>query len=148
MNRKPKNQDALLTVKEAATELGVCPATVRRWIGESRIAVVYLPGRLPRLKTSTVETIRLERADNSQPDSVDNLSHAADPLLTPNQAAVMLGVSTSTVRNWIADKLIPYIRLPGGFFRIRQSRIDGLFREVQANKTNEFRTTSEQAKSK
>jgi excisionase family DNA binding protein len=130
-----KKQDALVTIKEAATALSVHPDTIRRWITERRIPHVRLPGGTHRLKQATVEKIREERAANSQPEQIENDSPDQDPLLTPTQAAAMLEVSTQTVRNWISDDLIPNIRLPGGFYRIRKSRITSIKKEVLANKT-------------
>jgi len=131
-----KTEDALLTIKEAATALSVHAATVRRWITEKRIPYVRLPGGIQRLKQTTVERIREERAAYSQPEKIDNESPDKDPLLTPTQAALLLEVSTQTVRNWIEDSLIPHVKLPGGFYRIRKSRINAIKKEVSANKSH------------
>ena len=39
-------------------------------------------------------------------------------LLTTKQAAELLNVSTRTVLNWIDTDKVPYVRLPGGDYRI------------------------------
>lgn len=49
---------------------------------------------------------------------------AAPPrLMTIAQAASLLAVSEKTVRRWIADERIPYLRLPGGGYRIPQGAL-------------------------
>ena len=46
---------------------------------------------------------------------------AAPPvLLTVAQAASLLNVSDRTVRRWIKAELVPFVRLPGGDYRIPQ----------------------------
>lgn len=44
-------------------------------------------------------------------------------LLTTTQVAARLGVSPRTVTNWIRAERVPYVRLPGGEYRIP---LDGL----------------------
>lgn len=48
---------------------------------------------------------------------------AAPKLLTVAQAASLLAVSEKTVRRWIDDERIPYLRLPGGGYRIPQGAL-------------------------
>ena len=43
--------------------------------------------------------------------------------MTIAQAASLLAVSEKTVRRWIADERIPYLRLPGGGYRIPQGAL-------------------------
>ena len=43
---------------------------------------------------------------------------AQPKLLTTKQAAELLNVSTRTVLNWIDTDKVPYLRLPGGDYRI------------------------------
>jgi excisionase family DNA binding protein len=57
--RMAKQCDVLLTVPEAARELGLKPKTIRVWIGARKIGVVRL-GSSVKIKTSEVE--RLIRA--------------------------------------------------------------------------------------
>lgn len=47
----------------------------------------------------------------------------ATQLLTVTQAASLLKVSDKTVRRWIDDGRIPYLRLPGGSYRIPQGAL-------------------------
>jgi putative resolvase len=46
-----------------------------------------------------------------------------DPLLTPAQAAVMLGVSTKTLSRLAGDNKIQSLRTPGGHRRYRRSAL-------------------------
>jgi excisionase family DNA binding protein len=48
---------------------------------------------------------------------------AAPKLLTVAQAASLLAVSEKTVRRWIDGDRIPYLRLPGGGYRIPQGAL-------------------------
>lgn len=46
---------------------------------------------------------------------------AARPqLLTVAQAASLLNVSERTIRRWVADEKVPYLKLPSGQLRIPQ----------------------------
>jgi excisionase family DNA binding protein len=47
----------------------------------------------------------------------------AERLLTTRQAAELLNVSARTVTNWIRADKVPYVRLPGGEYRVP---VDGL----------------------
>jgi len=55
-------------------------------------------------------------------------------LISIDEAAELLAVSSSTVRNWINDEAIPYVVLPGGTER-RQYRIplQGLLNTLSGN---------------
>lgn len=48
---------------------------------------------------------------------------AVPKLLTVAQAASLLAVSEKTVRRWIDDERIPYLKLPGGSYRIPQGAL-------------------------
>ena len=48
---------------------------------------------------------------------------AAPKLLTVAQAASLLAVSEKTVRRWIDGERIPFLRLPGGGYRIPQGAL-------------------------
>jgi excisionase family DNA binding protein len=49
-----------------------------------------------------------------------------DKLISPRQAAKMLGVSVMTLRNWEKDKKINCVRTPGNHRRFRISEIKNL----------------------
>ena len=59
----------------------------------------------------------------------------APKLITPDDAAHLLGVSRSTVQNWIKRGTIPYIELPTGTLIRRTYRIplDGLLSSLSGN---------------
>jgi excisionase family DNA binding protein len=44
-------------------------------------------------------------------------------LLTVAQAADLLNVSERSIRRWIDDEAIPYLKLPGGGYRIPQASL-------------------------
>jgi excisionase family DNA binding protein len=44
-------------------------------------------------------------------------------LLTVAQAAALLAVSEKTIRRWLADERVPYLKLPGGGYRIPQGAL-------------------------
>ena len=48
---------------------------------------------------------------------------AAPKLITIAQAASLLAVSEKTVRRWIDGDRIPYVKLPGGGYRIPQGAL-------------------------
>ena len=48
---------------------------------------------------------------------------AAPKLLSVAQAASLLAVSEKTVRRWIDGERIPYLKLPGGSYRIPQGAL-------------------------
>ena len=50
-----------------------------------------------------------------------------DELLTTRQAAELLHVSPRTVTNWIRADRVPYVRLPGGEYRLP---LDGLLNSL------------------
>lgn len=47
-----------------------------------------------------------------------------DSLLTPTQVAKSWGVSLRTVQRYIADGRLKAVRLPGGYYRVRQEDLD------------------------
>src|SRR5258706_11031837 len=47
-----------------------------------------------------------------------------EPLLTPREAAIALGISYPTIKQWIYRRRIRTIKTPGGHHRIPESEID------------------------
>lgn len=58
------------------------------------------------------------------------MSHAPDDLLTVNEAAQILRVSATTVRNWAADGRLETSRTVGGHRRFRAADVQRLARQV------------------
>ncbi len=62
---------------------------------------------------------------------MSELSTGLEPqLLKPAEVANLLRVSRSTINNWIQDGSIPYIKLPGGSYRIP---LRGLIASLRSN---------------
>lgn len=53
-----------------------------------------------------------------------------EKLLSIGEAAQLLGVSVSTVRNWTEKKLITAVILPSGYRRYRLMEVDRLRRQM------------------
>ena len=47
------------------------------------------------------------------------------PLLTIKQTATLLNVSDRTIRRWIENNKIVFVKLPGGDLRIREENLKG-----------------------
>ena len=65
------SDDPLLTLKQAATRLGVHPATLRRWADQGDILVVVTPGGHRRFPQSEIE--RLTHRRQAKPPEADTL---------------------------------------------------------------------------
>lgn len=63
-------------------------------------------------------------------DIVARMAHAPDDLLTVNEAARILRVSATTVRNWAADGKLEQTRTVGGHRRFRANDVERLAREI------------------
>lgn len=58
----------------------------------------------------------------------------APTLITPDDAAALLSVSTSTIRSWIDKGSIPYVQLPGSSRRARyRIPLEPLLRSLSGN---------------
>jgi molybdopterin-binding protein len=70
----------------------------------------------------------------------------ADVLLKPSEAAAAIGVSYSTLKQWILAGKIKTVRTPGGHHRIPQSVLAPLLRSTQetlkVSSRERFRTVS------
>jgi excisionase family DNA binding protein len=51
------------------------------------------------------------------------LTASRPQLLTVAQAAALLSVSDRTIRRWIETEKVPYLKLPGGGYRIPQVQL-------------------------
>ena len=56
--KKSEREDRLLTVKEAATMLGVTPKTLYEWASEGRIPFVKLLDRAVRFRLSAIRKLK------------------------------------------------------------------------------------------
>lgn len=61
------------------------------------------------------------------------MAHSPDDFLTVNEAAQILRVSATTVRNWAADGRLEEHRTAGGHRRFRASEVEKLARSVAPN---------------
>jgi len=58
-------------------------------------------------------------------------------LLTPRDAAVQLGISFPTIKQWIYKKKVGSVRTPGGHHRVPQSEVDRLLFRVRGKTASE-----------
>lgn len=58
-------------------------------------------------------------------------------LLTPRDAAVQLGISFPTIKQWIYKKKLKSVRTPGGHHRVPQSEVDHLLFRVRGKTASE-----------
>lgn len=61
------------------------------------------------------------------------------PLLTPRDAALQLGISFPTIKQWIYRKKIKSVRTAGGHHRLPQTEIDRLLFRVRGKNASERR---------
>jgi molybdopterin-binding protein len=59
--------------------------------------------------------------------------------LTPRDAAVQLGISFPTIKQWIYKKKLKSVRTPGGHHRVPQSEVDRLLFRVRGKTASERR---------
>lgn len=58
-------------------------------------------------------------------------------LLTPRDAALQLGVSFPTIKQWIYKKKVRSVRTPGGHHRVPQAEVDRLLFRVRGKTATE-----------
>src|SRR5246127_3167990 len=58
-------------------------------------------------------------------------------LLTPRDAAVQMGISFPTIKQWIYKKKVGSVRTPGGHHRVPQSEVDRLLFRVRGKNASE-----------
>jgi excisionase family DNA binding protein len=68
--------------------------------------------------------------NNATTGSFTVMTHSADDLLTVNEAAQILRVSATTVRNWASDGRLEEHRTAGGHRRFRASDVQRLARSI------------------
>lgn len=56
-------------------------------------------------------------------------------LLSPRQAALRLGISYPTIKQWLYRGKIKSVKTPGGHYRIPESELDALLGPVKARET-------------
>jgi molybdopterin-binding protein len=60
-----------------------------------------------------------------------------ESLLTPRDAAVQMGISFPTIKQWIYKKKVGSVRTPGGHHRVPQSEVDRLLFRVRGKTASE-----------
>lgn len=66
-----------------------------------------------------------------------SLKTKSGSLLTPRDAAVQLGISFPTIKQWIYKKKMGSVRTPGGHHRVPQSEVDRLLFRVRGKTASE-----------
>jgi len=59
-----------------------------------------------------------------------------ESLLTPREAALRLGISYPTIKQWLYRGKIKSIKTPGGHYRIPEAALDGLLHEANEPDTS------------
>ena len=54
-----------------------------------------------------------------------------DRMLSVREGARRAGVEKETIRQWIALGALPAMKLPNGYYRIREGDLDGLLKPVE-----------------
>jgi molybdopterin-binding protein len=57
------------------------------------------------------------------------------PLLTPREAAMRLGISYPTVKQWLYHGKIKAVKTPGGHYRIPEAELDSLLHKAKSPET-------------
>lgn len=68
---------------------------------------------------------------------VKKISPNAGPLLTPRDAALQLGISFPTIKQWIYKKKVASVQTAGGHHRVPQSEVDRLLFRVRGKTASE-----------
>lgn len=93
-------------------------AIVREHFGEIDAALTQLPDAHVRTATREVLQRLIIRP------SVGRKTVASPTILTPTEAARLLGASPDSVRRWCEQGRIPGYRTPGGHWRIARKDLD------------------------
>ena len=104
-------------------------AIVREHFGEIDAALTQLPDLQVRLATREVLQRLIIRP------SVGRKTLASPAILTPTEAARLLGASPDSVRRWCEQGRIPGYRTPGGHWRIARkdlNQVDAFRRALEA----------------
>lgn len=56
-------------------------------------------------------------------------------LLTPREAALRLGISYPTIKQWLYQGKIKAVKTPGGHYRIPEAELDGLLHKAKQPET-------------
>jgi molybdopterin-binding protein len=57
------------------------------------------------------------------------------PLLTPRAAALRLGISYPTIKQWIYGEKIKTVKTPGGHYRIPEAELDSFLHKARRTET-------------
>jgi excisionase family DNA binding protein len=68
----PDHETKLLTISEAAKQLGVHPTTLRTWADRGKIAVVKLPSGYRRFEQSAVDRMKQEMGIGGNAEPKEN----------------------------------------------------------------------------
>lgn len=121
-----------VTATEAAQRLGVTPATIRQWVARGYLVPVGKRGSANVFNPDDVRGVRDQaaaRRPRTTGDALGSLGyaepgelrhHEMDELVTGPRAAELVGVSPSTIRNWVArGHLKPHTPGTRPLFRLR-----------------------------
>src|ERR1700761_981741 len=69
------------------------------------------------------------------PSLADQASYTCAMLLSPREAALRLGISYPTIKQWLYRGKIKAVKTPGGHYRIPEAELDGLLHRAKRPET-------------
>lgn len=98
----------LLTIEQAAQEMGVCSMTIRRWIASGRLDAIRIGPRNIRVKGNALKEL-LQPLEKRKPKRID-----AQKSYSVTEAADTLGILPRAIIGAIARESLPAIRSQNG----------------------------------
>ena len=75
----------------------------------------------------------MRKTDNKAELNQDTKDRAYDPIITFAEAGRQIGKPRETIRRWVNDGLIPFVKHPSGLPGIRQSDFDRIYSAAKVN---------------
>ncbi len=112
---------AFIPISQAAKFLNISTDTLRNWEKEGKLNPLRTKGGARRYKLIELRQLKEE---------IGNFRHKNHSMLTVSKAAILLGVSKDTLRNWEKRDLVEVSRTKGGARRYSKSEISRIRQEL------------------